>query len=108
MRDRGQLPSTSELPDGSPSGRLGIGSWEATTAACVIAAALLAACGKKGPPLPPLVRVPDVVRDVAARRVGGDVFVKLTLPVGNVDASTPVNLGRVEVYGYTGQSAPPP
>jgi hypothetical protein len=66
------------------------------------------ACGKKGPPLPPLVPVPDAVRDMTARRVGSDVFVKLTLPARNVDTSTPVNLGRVELYGYTGLSAPPP
>ena len=33
------------------------------------------ACGKKGPPLLPFVRVPAAVEQIAARRVGNDVFV---------------------------------
>jgi len=65
------------------------------------------ACGKKGPPLPPIVHAPDALRQVAARRVGGDIFLTLTLPTQNVDGSVPVDLGRVEVYGYTGRSSPP-
>ena len=32
----------------------------------------------------------------------------LALPAQNIDQSTPVNLGRVDVYGYTGRTAPPP
>ena len=64
-------------------------------------------CGKKGAPLPPLVPVPGVVSQIAARRVGDDVVLNLTLPTQNVDQSIPVNLGRVEVFGYTGRTAPP-
>ena len=65
------------------------------------------ACGKKGPPLPPIVHAPDALRQVVARRLGGDVFLTLTLPTQNVDGSVPVDLGRVEVYGYTGRFPPP-
>ena len=64
-------------------------------------------CGKKGPPLPPYVRVPAAVGQLTARRVGDDVVLSLTLPAQNIDQSTPVNLGRVDVYGYTGRAAPP-
>ena len=75
-------------------------------AACVIAAAA-SACGKKGAPLPPIVRVPEAVKQITARRVGGDVVLTLVMPAQNVDGSTPVALGRVDVYGYTSRSAPP-
>jgi len=63
-------------------------------AACVIAAAA-SACGKKGAPLPPIVRVPEAVKQITARRVGGDVVLTLVMPAQNVDGSTPVALGRV-------------
>jgi hypothetical protein len=65
-------------------------------------------CGKKGPPLPPLVRVPAAVSQLTARRVGDDVIVDVALPTQNIDQSTPVNLARVDVYAYTGRTAPPP
>jgi len=65
------------------------------------------ACGKRGSPLPPFVHVPDVVKQITTRRVGGDVYLTLTVPVQNVDASVPVDLGRIEVYGYTGVTPPP-
>lgn len=65
-------------------------------------------CGKKGPPLAPFVRIPAPVETIAASRLGNDVFVTLTIPVTNVDASIPVDISRVEVYGYTGRVAPTP
>ena len=67
----------------------------------------LSGCGKKGPPLPPFVRVPAAVSQLTAHRVGDDVVLSLALPVQNVDQSTPVSLGRVDVYAYTGRTAPP-
>ena len=67
----------------------------------------LSGCGKKGPPLPPFVRVPAAVSELTARRVGDDVVLSLTLPVQNIDQSTPVSLSRVDVYAYTGRTAPP-
>ena len=67
----------------------------------------LTGCGKKGPPLPPFVRVPGVVSQITARRVGDDVVVNLALPAQNIDQSVPVSLGRVEVFGYTSRTAPP-
>ena len=64
-------------------------------------------CGKKGPPLAPFVFVPAAVSQLTARRVGDEVLLGMTLPAHNVDESTPVNLARIDVYGYTGRSAPP-
>ena len=44
---------------------------------------------------------------IQAQRAGSDVFVMLTVPAKNVDSSIPVDLGRIEVYGYTGRTLPP-
>jgi hypothetical protein len=71
------------------------------------AAALSAACGKKGPPLAPIVHVPGAVEQIEARRRGNDVTVTVTVPAKNIDGSIPVDVSRVEVYGYTGTDAPP-
>ena len=75
--------------------------------ALVLALAVPAACGKKGPPLAPLVRVPAAVDALEATRVGNDVYVTLTIPTSNIDGFTPADLARIEIYGYTGRSAPP-
>jgi hypothetical protein len=66
-----------------------------------------AACGKKGPPLAPIVHVPAAVEQIEARRRGDDVTVTVTVPAKNIDGSVPVDVGRIEVYGYTGTDAPP-
>jgi hypothetical protein len=68
---------------------------------------IAAACGKKGPPLPPIVHIPTGVDHLSARRVGNDVFLTLTVPAQNVDKTMPADVGRVEVFGYTGTSQPP-
>ena len=65
------------------------------------------ACGKKGPPLAPLIPIPAAIDQISATRVGNEVYVTLTVPSANVDEFTPADIDRVEVYGYTGRSAPP-
>jgi hypothetical protein len=72
------------------------------------ALAIAAACGKKGPPLAPIVRIPAGIDKLRAERLGNDVYVTLTLPAANVDGSVPVDISRVEIYGYTGHNPPPP
>jgi len=80
--------------------KLGVGSW-------ALILAVTTGCGKKGPPLPPIVHVPAAVSQLTARRVGDDVILNLALPTQNIDQSTPVSLARVDVYAYTGRTAPP-
>jgi hypothetical protein len=75
--------------------------------AIVFVAAIAVGCGKKGPPLPPIVRIPTSVDQISARRVGSDVFVTLSVPSANVDKTMPADMGRVEVFGYTGTVQPP-
>lgn len=60
-----------------------------------------AACGKKGPPLPPLRRVPAAVGELAANRFADDVYVRFTVPTANVEGPGSANLSRVEVYAIT-------
>jgi hypothetical protein len=67
-----------------------------------------AGCGKKGPPLAPIVRIPSAVATIQAQRVGSDAFITLAIPNTNIDRSVPVDVVRVEVYGYTGRRPPPP
>ena len=76
------------------------------TAAAVLALVAAVACGRRGPPLEPFVRVPDGVETISARRVGDEVFVTLTVPSQNVDASLPVAIDRIQVWAYTGVTPP--
>jgi len=81
-------------------------SWSSRVLVC--AAVVFAACGKKGPPLAPIVRIPSAVSMIQAQRVGNEAFVQLTVPNTNIDRSMPVDIARIEVYGYTGRRPPPP
>ncbi|HZT77782.1 MAG TPA: hypothetical protein VFA27_14105 [Vicinamibacterales bacterium] len=72
--------------------------------ALVLVAALAVGCGKKGPPLPPLVRLPIAPPTIAAERIGDTVAVTFTVPDTNTDRTKPANIDRVDVYAIT---APP-
>jgi hypothetical protein len=58
-------------------------------------------CGKSGPPLPPLVKVPAPPGDLLAERRGDAVDLQFTVPNTNTDGSRPANVDRVEVYAIT-------
>ena len=67
----------------------------------VVLALTTAACGKKGPPLPPLVRLP-VPPDVQANRRGASVELAVVVPAANADGTRPANVSRVDIYAITG------
>lgn len=69
-------------------------------AALAVAIAAVA-CGKKGPPLPPLVRLPSAPADFAAELRGVTVDLQFTVPIANTDNSRPANVQRVDVYAIT-------
>lgn len=71
----------------------------------LIAALLVTGCGKKGPPLPPLVRIPTAPADLVAERRGNAVDLRLVVPAANTDGTRPADVERVEIYGYTGPRA---
>ncbi len=67
----------------------------------VLALSLLQGCGKKGPPLAPLVIVPGQITDLSVHRLGSTIYAQFTIPSQNQDGSGPADLGRVDVYGLT-------
>ena len=69
---------------------------------CLVCGSGQAACGRKGPPLPPLQRLPAAVTAVSARRVGPQVVYQFTIPTMTTDGRSAVELDRVEVYAHTG------
>jgi hypothetical protein len=71
----------------------------AVLAAC--AACVVAACGRKGPPLPPLVKLPVAPTELAASRRGSTVDLSFTVPASNTDGTKPANISRVDVYALT-------
>jgi len=78
-------------------------------AVVVLAAGVTAACGQKGPPLPPLRPVPVSPSEVAARRVDDRVHLRFTIPPTNQDPSTPLALSRVDIYARSvGYGSEPP
>ena len=68
----------------------------------LLAATLAAGCGKKGPPLPPLLKLPAPPPDLIAERRGSRVDLQFTVPGANTDGTRPANVERVEVYAFTG------
>lgn len=64
------------------------------------------ACGKKGPPLAPFVRVPALVTTVTPQRFGNDVYVSFTVPETNVDGQKPADIESVDVYAVTSERPP--
>jgi hypothetical protein len=72
-----------------------------------VAACLAAGCGKKGPPLAPLLKVPVAPPDVTARRVGTAATLQFRIPAVNGDNTRPASIERVDVYGFTGTTPAP-
>lgn len=66
----------------------------------------LAACGKKGPPLPPMARIPVPPVKPTALRVGDDVYLSFGVPAANTSGQAPADVTSIEVYAFTG-TAPP-
>ena len=75
--------------------------------ALVICAAVggAVACGKKGPPLPPLNQLPAAPAALVAERRGSTVDIRLVIPAANTDGTHPADLTRVDVYALS--AAPP-
>ena len=70
------------------------------TAGLLLLFVLLASmsCGKKGPILPPLVRVPQAVEDLSLSRVGDRLILSWTNPGAYIDGNPLQALSEVEVW----------
>ncbi len=62
------------------------------------------ACGKRGPPLPPLRPAPDKVTSISVLRHDDDVTISFLTPIRNVDGSLPLEFDRIELYALTAQA----
>jgi hypothetical protein len=67
---------------------------------------VVAACGKKGPPLAPFVRVPAIVTTVTGQRIGNDVYLSFAVPSTNIDGQQPADIAALEVYAVTSTRPP--
>jgi len=75
----------------------------------VLLLAELCACGKKGPPLPPLQLTPSRVEDLTVTRRADEIQVRFTVPSTNEDPKkrTPADVSAMEVYALTGKPEDP-
>ena len=97
-------PLATAHPAGAPFSRCTpVKRW----AAFAVAVMLASACGKKGPPLAPLQRVPAKVGAFAAHRADQAVFLTLTVPTANIGGDQPSDVAVVELYALTSAAAPP-
>ena len=65
-------------------------------------------CGKKGPPLAPLIKLPVAPADLSAARRGDTVDLAFTVPSVNTDGTRPANVAHAEVYAITVAVTVPP
>ena len=77
-------------------------------AGLLICAGLLAGCGKKGDPLPPLRPVPAGITDLRVIRTGDQVRLQFTVPTTNVDGTSPPAVDRVDVYARRAEATAKP
>jgi hypothetical protein len=66
---------------------------------------VIAGCGKKGPPLPPLVKIPVAPGEMTAERRAARVDLRFLVPATNTDGTRPANIERVDVYAATSATA---
>ena len=67
----------------------------------IAVAALAIACGRKGPPLPPLHLVPNAPANLSIARVGSDAQLRFDVPSTNQNGPGTVAIDRIEVFAAT-------
>jgi hypothetical protein len=74
--------------------------WSRRLAVTAVAAFAIA-CGRKGPPLPPLHLVPNAPANLSVARVGSDAQLRFDIPSTNQNGPGAVAIDRVEVFAAT-------
>ena len=59
--------------------------------------ALLAGCGREGPPLPPFIRIPEAVKDLNVVQSGYTLMLTWTNPARNIDGSAATDLAHIQI-----------
>jgi hypothetical protein len=103
-RSRRQSPQTTQKSAGHT---ISVRRTSAALTALFAAAVVSAACGKKGPPLPPLVKLPVAPPEIVAERRGDTVDLRFTVPSTNTDGTRPANVASTDVYAITAPAAAP-
>ncbi len=62
------------------------------------ALALFSGCGKKGPLLPPIVRVPQAIQDLSVSQRGSSIRLSWTNPTAYIDGNPLENISEVEIW----------
>jgi hypothetical protein len=88
-----------------PLSRYRLSTWALVVAGSLIVAP---ACGKRGPPLPPLRPLPAGVTNLTVTRRADSVTVRFTPPAANADGSVPLQLDRIDIFALTQASTAPP
>src|SRR5262245_34740194 len=68
--------------------------WLLASGVCLV---LLLSCGRVGQPLPPFIRIPEAVNDLAVRQAGNDLILSWTNPAKYIDGSAATDLARIQI-----------
>ena len=79
-----------------------------SASSALIVVLLCVGCGKKGPPLAPLVKLPQAPADLVAARRGDAVDLSFTVPGVNTDGTRPANIAGADVYAISAPVTVPP
>ena len=97
--DRGLRPGPAPgHPQGSGPAALHPLMTRRTAATLALGLLTLAACGKKGPIMAPLIRIPQYVKDLAVSRVGNLVDLRWTNPTASIDGRPLGRITEVDVW----------
>ena len=55
-------------------------------------------CGKKAPPLPPIIIAPEAPSEARVRQSGNMMIFMFRMPVMNTDQETPADIEKIEIY----------
>jgi hypothetical protein len=77
-------------------------------AACIYVGALLSGCASPGPPLPPSLKLPKIVSNLTAERIGDQVVLRWTTPDQTTDGLDIQGPVTAEICRDVSAPAPPP
>ena len=61
---------------------------------------ILANCGRKAPPLPPIIKIPKTVTNLKAKQVGNNIFLFWKNPTSYTDGSPLTGIKEIQIFIY--------
>src|SRR5262245_9503880 len=65
---------------------------------------VLTGCGRVGAPLPPFIRIPERITDLAVHQEGNNIILTWTNPARYVDGSEATDLAQIEIHADDGNA----